>query len=76
MIAVELQPVAVPVQVEHIRIAVAVNIARHAVCATARVIAKSEDYGLYFIWDLKSASIAHQVFSFLKTRRSPLRKKP
>jgi len=64
MIAVKLQLVAIPVQVEHIRIAVAVNNARGAICYTARVIVKNEDYGLYFIWDLKSASAAHQVFSF------------
>lgn len=76
MIAVELQPVAIPVQVEHIRVAVAVNNARDAIRSTARVVAENEDYGLYFIWDLKSASAAHQVFLFLKTRRGSLRKKP
>ncbi|OGI32467.1 MAG: hypothetical protein A2271_04510 [Candidatus Moranbacteria bacterium RIFOXYA12_FULL_35_19] len=57
--------VIVAIHIEHVRIAVRVGFVCHAIYSTAysiRYLAKGAT--LYFIWNLKSTSTAHQIFSF------------
>jgi hypothetical protein len=66
IVSVQLQRATVLVQVEHVRIAVAIGYVCDAIYATVPVISR-EDAELYFISDRKSLNIAHQIYFFLGT---------
>jgi hypothetical protein len=64
IVGVQVQLAIVLVQVEHVRIAIAIGYVCDAICTTIPIILK-EDAGLYFMRDQKSPSIAHQIYFFL-----------
>jgi hypothetical protein len=68
IVGVQVQLAIVLVQVEHVRIAIAIGYVCDALCATVPIIYK-EDAGLYFMRDRKSPSIAHQIYFFLGQTR-------
>jgi hypothetical protein len=65
VVRVEPRAIVIPIEVEHVRVTVAVSYVCSAVCSTAVPIMSPWGVQLYFMRDRKSPSTAHQVFSFL-----------
>lgn len=75
IVPIQLESVIVKVQVEHVRVAVAVGICIQChLCHHQFSLLNAKEIWLNIIWDLKSTNTIYQVDSFLKENTHPPQK--